>query len=202
MAHHNIVFPERFSKGSESGWMEEVTIVRSAGGREQRNVKRSAPKRRFSLAHLQNDIPAAIQIDNFFRARRGRLHSFDFKDFTNYQATNETIGTGDGATVDFQLRRYVGDAGDNAAYEMIYRPKIASVVVSVSGSPVTVNSISVTGVATLAAAPAASAPVTWSGEFYYPVRFDMPEHMQSYTSINSRDFARIALMQIDPAEIS
>jgi uncharacterized protein (TIGR02217 family) len=46
------------------------------------------------------------QIDEliaFFRARRGRAYSFRFKDWTDYTATGQLLGTGDDAKTQFQL---------------------------------------------------------------------------------------------------
>jgi hypothetical protein len=43
----------------------------------------------------------------FFRARKGKAYGFRFKDWTDYKATSQLIGTGDGAIKTFQLvKRY------------------------------------------------------------------------------------------------
>ncbi len=43
----------------------------------------------------------------FFRARKGRAYGFRFKDWTDYKAIGELIGTGDDAETTFQLvKRY------------------------------------------------------------------------------------------------
>jgi uncharacterized protein (TIGR02217 family) len=205
MAHHNVVFPIKWSKGSEAGPEFPVLVTRSVSGVEQRLQRLAAPVRRIALGAFIQSPADAIALQNFFHARGGRLHSFDFRDFTNFQMTDQNIGTGDGATTAFQLRRFVGDAGSPAAYENIYRPDQASTViplaVKVNGVPATISSVSTSGVVTLAAAPAAATAVTASCEFYYPVRFDDDAAMQAWGSINSRDLRRITLVTVHPAEL-
>jgi hypothetical protein len=63
---------------------------------EQRNINWSSARGRWDVA---SGLKKQTQLDTliaFFRARKGRAHGFRFKDWTDYKATGQAIGTGDG----------------------------------------------------------------------------------------------------------
>ena len=64
----------------------------------------------------------------FFRARKGKAYGFRFKDWTDYQATAQAIGTADGATTAFQLVRTYTSGGVTETRE-IRKPVAGSVKV-------------------------------------------------------------------------
>ena len=106
---------ERLPRGPVSGqhrlWRDGWAGVRDHGGGDgerpreaQRQLVRGA--RRWDVA---SGLKKQAQIDEliaFFRARRGKAYGFRFKDWTDFKATGQLVGTGDGALAQFQLVKH------------------------------------------------------------------------------------------------
>jgi uncharacterized protein (TIGR02217 family) len=113
----------------------------------------------------------------FFRARKGKAYGFRFKDWTDYKAAGQLIGTGDGAIRIFQLvKRY--PSGSVIEVRTITKPVAGMVriykdaVEQLSGWSVDVT----TGIITFTTAPAVGLTITADFELDVPVRFDT-DHM-------------------------
>lgn len=105
MAFVEVRFPTDIAYGSAGGPEYSTDIVITQSGYEQRNVNWSQARARYNVAH---GVKTQEQLDTliaFFRARKGRADGFRFKDWTDYQATAQRIGTGDGAMTAFQLKK-------------------------------------------------------------------------------------------------
>jgi uncharacterized protein (TIGR02217 family) len=89
--------------------------------------------------------------------------------------------TGDGSSTQFQLARSIG----GVAWDVIQNLN-GSVTVKVNGTVTTPSSVSSTGVVTFSSAPANSATLTWTGNFYFLCRFseDTVDATRSFT-VNS-----------------
>jgi hypothetical protein len=99
-------------------------------------------------------------------AMRGRADTFLFDDPWDRTAVKAGFGTGDGTTTAFQISRPIGP-GIDIIQTFNGSPQIyANNVLQTSG-----YSIDSFGVITFTAAPAASATLTWSGNFLYRCRF-------------------------------
>jgi uncharacterized protein (TIGR02217 family) len=120
------------------------------------------------------------QIDEliaFFRARRGRAYGFRFKDWTDYKATGQLLGTGDDAKTQFQLVKHY-PSGSAIEVRTITKPVAGTVKVYLDGA-LQLSGWSVdttTGLVTVNTAPALGVEVTADFEFDVPVRFDT-DHM-------------------------
>jgi len=104
----------------------------------------------------------------FFMSRLGALESFLFNDVLDNTATTENFGTGDGATTAFQLRRSLGGFYENVK-DVNGTPSIYK-----NGTLQTVTTdytIGSTGLVTFTAPPAVNAVLTWTGAYYWRVRF-------------------------------
>ena len=113
----------------------------------------------------------------FFRGRKGRACGFRFKDWTDYKATGQLLGTGNGAQTQFQLvKRY--PSGSVIEVRTVAKPVAGTVriykdgVEQLSGWSVNIT----TGLVTFTTAPAAGVEITADFEFDVPVRFDT-DHM-------------------------
>jgi uncharacterized protein (TIGR02217 family) len=107
------------------------------------------------------------------QAASGRAHGFRFKDWTDYQATGQALGVGDGTTASFQLvKRY--PSGAEVESRTITKPVAGTVKVFRDGIQATTGwSVdTTTGLVTFAIAPAAGVLLTADFEFDLPVRFD------------------------------
>jgi uncharacterized protein (TIGR02217 family) len=118
-----------------------------------------------------------------YRAHFAKLYPWRFKDWGDYTATDERFGTGDGTTSIFQLTKtydpsliLLGSAGTRLYVRNITLLATAvAPVIKVDGVTKTLTTdyvISSSGVVTFTSPPANLKPLTWTGEFDVPVRFD------------------------------
>ncbi|MDX1740617.1 MAG: DUF2460 domain-containing protein [Rhodothermales bacterium] len=182
-------FSERALLGATFGpsWSTDVQVY--GNGTELRNANWQYPLLRAELP-FTDDIDTIEDILQQFHAAQGRLNGFRVKDPSDYKscdlassvaATDQLLGTGDGTTVEFQLRkRYT--FGSTIIYRNITKPVSGSVVVNVieAGSPSTGydpgdwSVDTTTGVITFGSPPPASGTEIYAGfEFDVPMRFDI-----------------------------
>lgn len=190
-------FPTDIAYGSSGGPEYATDIVASQSGYEQRNASWSEARARYNVAH---GVKTKAQLDAliaFFRARKGRANGFRFKDWTDYQATTEIIGTGTGSQTQFQLvKRYVS----GAVTEVRTITKPVSGTVSVYKNAVLQSSgVSVdtsTGIVTFAVAPAAGNVITATFQFDVPVRFDTDRLSASIEAYGVHSWLDIPLVEV------
>ena len=92
---HEVRFPDNIAYGATGGPEFATTVVATGSGHEKRNVNWSEARGRWDVA---SGLKKQAQIDEliaFFRARRGKAYGFRFKDWTDYRATGQLLGTGD-----------------------------------------------------------------------------------------------------------
>jgi uncharacterized protein (TIGR02217 family) len=145
-----------------------------ASGREKRNPDWSICRHKYTAAFANISDEGFRAIKKVFLMMRGRLHTFLFKDWSDFQALNEQFAIGDGSTTVFQLRKTSLDVSSGAEYDRIITKPDLGVVVEASGvvDPTAVVS-SLDGTVTFLSAPANHAVLTWSGTFKVQVRFDI-----------------------------
>lgn len=178
---HEIRLPLAVSLGAVGGPERLTEIVRLASGAESRNARWSGSRRRWEIGGASLRADAAHALIAFFEARRGRLHGFRFRDPLDWKscapgsaisATDQAIGTGDGATAGFQLVKHYA-SGAESYTRAIGKPVDGSVAVACDGEEVDAFSVdAVTGIVTLDEAPMEGVAVTAGFEFDTPVRFD------------------------------
>jgi uncharacterized protein (TIGR02217 family) len=204
MAFHPIRFPLDVALGARGGPERATDIVTLRSGREERNSRWAQSRRRYNAGYgvkSRADMQAVLA---FFEERRGRFHSFLWRDALDHSsgtetptALDQTIGTGDGATTAFQLSKTYGAAFDPYV-RPITKPVDGSVKVAVNGveltSGFTVNAL--TGVVTFAVAPADEAAVTAGFLFDVPVRFDIDRLDIELTSFDAADAPSIPLVEV------
>jgi len=174
MAFTEVCFPTDIAYGSSGGPEYSTDIVITHGGYEQRNINWAQARAKYNVAH---GIKTQAQLDiliAFFRARKGRASGFRFKDWSDYKATGQTIGTGNGANKVFQLIKTY-ESGSVYETRIINKPVSGSVSVyknSVLQSESAYSLDTSNGVITFIAAPANNVVITADFEFDVPVRFD------------------------------
>jgi uncharacterized protein (TIGR02217 family) len=166
------------SAGGTAGGPEfATTVVATGSGHEKRNVNWAEARGRWDVA---SGLKKQAQIDEliaFFRARRGKAYGFRFKDWTDYKASDQLLGTGDGALT-FQLLNHY-PSGSVIEVRTITKPVAGTVriykdsVEQLSGWSVDTT----TGLVTFSTAPALGVEVTADFEFDVAVRFDT-DHMR------------------------
>jgi uncharacterized protein (TIGR02217 family) len=177
MAFHEVRLPARLAFGSTGGVERRTEITTLGSGFERRSTPWAEGRRRYLIGAGLRSLDDMAALTAFFEARRGRLYGFRFRDFADFKscapgeavaATDQRIGTGDGARRSFGLSKAYGDHE-----RRIRKPVEGSVRVAVEGVETTAFAVDhATGELTLAAAPAPGALVTAGFVFDTPVRFD------------------------------
>ncbi len=166
-------FPPEISYGATAGPEFSTTVITVRSGAEQRNRNWAAARLRFDASTGIKTRAQAEAIIAFFRARGGRAQGFRFKDWSDYRAAAQALGTGDGVRTTFQLvKRYVSGGDEDA--RLITKPVAGTTKISLNGTPQTSGwSVdTATGLVTFTAAPANAAVITADFEFDVPARFD------------------------------
>ncbi|WP_112663098.1 DUF2460 domain-containing protein [Microvirga flavescens] len=207
---HEVRFPLDVSLGSRGGPVRRTDIVTLASGREHRNSRWANSRRRYDAGLGVRSIDALHAVIAFFEERRGRLIGFRFRDRTDWRSgppskeptpLDQRIGTGDGATVTFQLVKTYGSSF--SPYQRpIAKPVGGSVRVAVNGVEQLVgsafNSDPTTGLVTFTSAPAAGAVITAGFNFDVPVRFDTDELEIDLSAFEAGAIPQIPLIEIVP----
>lgn len=174
MAFIETRFPADISYGSAGGPAYSTDIVMTQGGYEQRNINWAQARTRYNVAYGVRTQPQLDALIAFFRARKGRASGFRFKDWTDFSAVNQLIGTGDGSTTQFQLVKHY-DSGGVTETRIISKPVSGTVAIYFDEAVQSGSSYSVditTGRVTFVTAPSADVEITADFEFDVPVRFD------------------------------
>ena len=112
MSFHEVRFPDDIAYGATGGPEFATSVVATASGYEQRNINWSAARGRWDVA---SGLKKQTQLDTliaFFRARKGRAYGFRFKDWTDFKATAQALGSGNGTIKTFQLIRTYSSGGN------------------------------------------------------------------------------------------
>jgi uncharacterized protein (TIGR02217 family) len=173
--------------GTSGGPTFSTDIVTYANGAESRNINWALSR---YIANLKYEIKSradAKYLYNFFLARMGRGQGFRVKDLFDFSSssdhvstpvfTDQVIGTGNGVTTQFQLKKLYTDSSVTYSRN-IYKP-MTSPAISVGKNGVlqtltthyTVNYN--TGIVTFVSAPANGLSITAGFKFHVPVRFDI-----------------------------
>jgi len=208
MAFHDVRFPTAISRGASGGPERRTEIVTLGSGREERNQRWADSRRRYDAGYGVRGVDDLHAVIAFFEERRGRLHAFRWKDWSDYKscpplqmpaATDQEIGTGDGTTADFQLRKAYGASFAPWTRE-IKKPIAGTVLVAVNGAD-QVEGIDftvdyATGVVTFGSPPQNLAPVTAGFEFDVPARFDTDRLAVSLEHFSHGDIPSIPIVEV------
>lgn len=196
---HEIRFPEDISYGSSGGPGFNTTIIELSSGHEQRNINWSEVKANYECSH---GIKTRLQMENlldFFYARNGKAYGFRFKDWMDFQGTNEPIGTGDGVTRNFQTRKIYEPAG-YPYYRKIRKIVPNTMTVFVNGNVASFTVDNNTGLIFVngGLAPLVGDVITASFDFDVPVRFDIDEIKITHDMFETMSWPSIPLVEIKP----
>ncbi len=208
MAFHEIRFPANLSFGSVGGPERRTEVVTLQNGHEERNTPWAHSRRRYDAGvglRSLDDVEALIA---FFEARRGRLHGFRWKDWSDYRsclpsrapsALDQTIGTGDGVTAVFRLQKTYR-SGEQVYVRPVAKPVQGSVLVAVAQDP-KVEGLEfevdpATGLVTFETPPALGTEISAGFEFDVPVRFDTDHIQTSVASFQAGDVPSVPVVEV------
>lgn len=213
MAFHEIQLPTNLSWGSQGGPGFFTNIIELDSGVEERVSRRSRSRRRYDASYAIKTYSDLTSMIAFYIARKGPAAGFRFKDWSDFTSnasdgrdaaafTDQTIGTGDGTTTQFQLlKRY--QSGSQTEVRTITKPVADTVVVGVNGAlqeegtDYTVNTA--TGIITFTTAPTSGHTITAGYQFDVPVRFGA--EIDESLMLNMENFSSGSLEAIPLIEI-
>lgn len=195
---HEVRLDPTISYGATGGPVFSTQINETAGGDEQRNQNWALARGRWDISHTLKDSTQIATLIAFFRARRGKVYGFRFKDWTDFQAIGTQIGGGDGTGLEFPLKKiYLDDI--NPYGRDITKPVQGTVVIYVNGTPQTEVTDYVidytTGTVTFTTPPA-SGIITADFEFDVPVRFDIDQMQVQIEFFETHNWASIPIVEI------
>lgn len=178
MSFHDVRLPPDVERGAQGGPGFKTTVIELANGKEKRNINWSQARARYNVAYgimRRADYKAVL---TFFYARRGKAHSFRFKDWSDFEMPRQNIGTGTGSEDEYQIfRRY--SSGSQNYDRIIEKPVAGTVQVWVNNvlltitTDYTVNLL--TGLITFVTPPTSGHAIEVACEFDVPCRFDKDE---------------------------
>ena len=208
MSFHEIRFPANLSFGSSGGPERLTEIVTLANGFEERNTPWADSRRRYDAGIGMRSLADVETLIAFFEARRGQLHGFRWKDWTDFRSStggavpgfdDQIIGTGDSAETQFQLTKTYVSGGESYVRD-IQKPVVGSLRVALNGVEVVEGTdFSVdpaTGVVTFSVAPAGGVTVSAGFEFDVPVRFDTDGLQISVASFNAGEVPNVPVVEV------
>ncbi|WP_422073653.1 phage distal tail protein, Rcc01695 family [Tranquillimonas rosea] len=208
MSFHEVRFPAALSFGSVGGPQRRTEIVTLANGFEERNTPWEHARRRYDAGvamRSQDDLAALVA---FFETRRGQLHGFRWKDWSDYKSClpsarvdfeDQVIGRGDGTTTVFQpCKTY--RSGQESYARPIRKPVAGTVRVGVGGlelrEGVHFSVDPAAGRVTLEVAPPLGDAVTAGFEFDVPVRFDADTVQTSLASFEAGEVPSVPVVEV------
>lgn len=194
MAFHDVRLPDEIEQGASGGPAFQTTVLPLSSGHEQRNIDWQEARHEWELGYGIDSKDAYDAVRQFFFARRGKAHTFRFKDWSDFQLIDEPIGIGDGTNRVFQLIRTYETDGPSPYFRRITRP-VGTVVFKVDG--VVVSAIdNGLGIYTLASAPALDAVVTCSCDFDMCVRFDTDKFQLTLQQVNAGSIQSLPIIEV------
>ncbi len=179
-----------------AGAMWATEIKQSRSGHEFRNKRWANPLREYSISFGPRSMDDIQNVMGFTYKTSGAWLGFRLKDWFDFkscdplvthQATDLSLGTGDGSTYYFRLNKtYPG-----SYTRRIYKPVANTILVAIGGVVQTQGTHyfvdSVNGTVVFKDPPSNGSSLTWGGEFDVPVRFrdDIYETLSQYYASGS-----------------
>jgi uncharacterized protein (TIGR02217 family) len=157
--------------GWQGGPEFNTRIVTLKNGHERRNANWAQVRHRFTLPFQNIKNPDYLtRLKSVFLAVRGQTHSFLAKDWSDYQATGESLGVAPAGSAAVQLQK-IATFGAATYTRTITKPKAGTVTVYQTGVAKAGTFDTATGLFTPTTAWTEGEPLTADFEFYVPVRF-------------------------------
>jgi uncharacterized protein (TIGR02217 family) len=138
MAYLTTRFPDRIAYGATGGVGYNTEVVVNGGGFEKRNITWSVGRGKWDVSQGVKDGDDMAALIAYFRACKGKAHTFPFRDYTDYQCThaNGVLGTGNGTGGPTYQVQKVYSAGGQTEYRDITKPEEVVFDPRRNGSPI------------------------------------------------------------------
>lgn len=199
-AFDEVDFPIAIGRQAEVTTEFSVDVVETGSGHEQRVLHWADARMRYDAgAGLRSDDDVRALVA-FFRARRGPVRGFRFRDPFDQTGEGEAIGTGDGVETRFALIKRYGE-GSEAQTRRITRVVAASVRLFVDGIEQDAGwAVEAGGWVAFDEAPVEGAAISASFTFDVPVRFAEQRLGVSRATFLAGEIASVPLVEVrDPS---
>lgn len=186
-AFDEVQFPPVLAYGAKGGPGFSTRIVQTGSGYEYRNQLWDVGLARYVVGQGLKHAADMRSLIGFFRARQGKTRGFRFKDWSDYQATNQPVIQNSNSQYQLTVQYY---DPVNPFTRWITKPVIGTVSFSQPGVAVDYTTGLCTGV------PTAPPLTTWTGEFDVPVRFDVDQMDYTVFFFDTMEWAQIPLVEI------
>jgi uncharacterized protein (TIGR02217 family) len=208
MGFHEIRFPANLSFGSVGGPERRTEIVTLVNGFEERNTPWADSRRRYDAGLGLRSLDDVETLIAFFEARRGQLHGFRWKDWSDFKSgrasrpveeMDQNLGVGNGQRIEFGLTKTY-KSGDQSYVRPITKPVPGTVLVALEGDrkvetlDYTVDTAS--GIVRFVTPPGTGVVVTAGFEFDVPVRFDTDRIQTSVASFRAGDVPSVPVVEL------
>ena len=196
MAFDEVRLPIEVERGFQGGPEFKTTVLVLSSGFERRNVDWEVARGRWDIAYGLRDLDSIAEVRDFFYARQGRARGFRFRDWSDFEATNENIGTGNSTQTAFQLRRQYA-SGVITYNRNISKPVAGTVRMfldTVETSAFTVDTT--TGIVTFASPPGNAVVVTSTFQFDVPVRFDIDQLSLNVAIVDAASIEQLPIVEL------
>lgn len=193
-------FDEDIAYGSKGGPGFKTHVFSSEGSAESRNQNWTYSRGRWDLAHSIRDSGDMDTIRSFFYNCYGRARGFRFKDWSDFEITEQLLGTGDGSNRVFNVIKDYG-SGTYKYTRRIFKPVSGTISVKVNGVTVSGSTYSVntaTGVITFNVpnTPPNGHAVLVTCEFDVPVRFDTDKMAVKHSNFQLQTWESIPIVEL------
>ena len=157
--------------GWQGGPLGRTRIRSLRNGHERRNVEADLMRHRYTLPFENiKGMDYLAYLKGAHSAMYAMAHSFLVKDWLDFEAVQDPLGTAPAGSTPVQLQRTYS-FGPVSRTRQITKP-VAGAVIYQNGTPKAGTLNTLTGLFTPTTAWTGGATLTWSGEFRVPVRFD------------------------------
>lgn len=209
MAFHDERLPDGIERGAQGGPAFKTSIFPLDSGFEKRNIDWADTKGDWDVAFGIRPMSGILlegtldDLRDFFYARRGRAHSFRFKDWGDYKIGDpdnptvefQQIGVGDTTTTTFQI---IKTYGDSVTYDRtVTKPVSGTATILLDGVVDGTATVDFdTGIATVTPPPAGGVLVQVATEFDNHVRFDDDQFVATVELFDSGSWPNIRIVEL------
>ncbi len=221
MAHHEVQLPEDIERGAVGGPTFKTRVLELESGFEQRNIDWSQIRAEYDISYGLMSL-RDVQLDtyihlvrDFFYVRQGRAHSFNFKDWVDFEIgdltdptnDNQLIALGNDVATVFQIFKRYSSGGID--YDRTIKKIVPVTAVVLLDNVVLTETTDyalddTTGIITTVVAPASTGGTGPGGEevlqvaleFFVPVRFNIDHLAMNIENFQAGSIPAIPLKQI------
>lgn len=169
---HAVNLPEEIEQGAQGGPAFLTSVLPFASGTEDRNIDWDQMREKWDISYGISSREDYDVVRHFFIARRAKAYGWLFKNWSDYVCNFELAGLGNGSQTAFQIVKTYEPAGPLPYTRKITRPRSATLIATVDGTPTTLFTLGALGLVTFNSPPPNTKEVRFYCEFDFPMRFD------------------------------